>query len=171
MSSLSIFFLVTGVIMIIVGLMAFDWVDSLGSQNPIAGLVLWFLAVPLLGFGAISILSSALFKTMSSLATPEEQDQQADRIDETGTKNAQSTTRGGRRFFKWFFIIVQLGVLAFFIKFAIAVDFTILVFILAIAAGALIWRAWKWERNERKIHGTENAVQRHLRADAKRRKH
>ena len=170
-SPASIFFLVTGVIMIIVGLMAFDWAESLGSKNPIAGLVFWIVALPLLALGAISIFSATYLKTMSGLATPEKKDPQADSDDETGTEDAQSATRGGRRFFKWFFVIVQLGVLALFISFAIQNRHPILLLILSIAGGALIWRAWKWERSERRIHGAEDPVQRHLRAQARRRKH
>jgi Flp pilus assembly protein TadB len=145
-------FLVTGIIILIMGLLVLEWVGEQGSQNPVVAAVFFLVALPLLAIGAFSIFSSTYSKTMSSLATPEEKDQRADSNDETGTENAQNTSRGGRRFFKWFFVIVQLGVLALLIKFAIALHLPILLFIFVIAAGALIWRALKWERNERKIH-------------------
>lgn len=108
---------------------------------------------------------------MSGLATEENHGRQADSNDNgKAPEDARSTSRGGRRLVKRFFVIVHLGVLAFFITFAIARHHPVLLIVLSIAVGALLWRTWKWERSERQIHGAEDAVQRHLRAQAKRRK-
>jgi uncharacterized membrane protein len=168
-SPASIFLLVIGIISILVALKVVEWGESLGTSNPLQIVALLGVLV-LLALGVISIFSATYFKTMSSLATPENKDQQADSDDRTGTEDAQSATRGGRRFFKRFLVIVQLGVLAYFIAFAIHDRHPVLLFVLSIAGGALLWRAWKWERSERQIHGAEDPIQRHLRAQAKQRK-
>jgi len=165
-SPASIFFLVIGVIMIILALKVFEWSGSL-DQNPLV-IIAIFGTLGLLALGAICIFTSTYFKTMSGLATEENLDHQVDSNDDgKGAEDARNPSRGGKRLVKRIFVIVHLGVLAFFIA---IVRHPILEFVIIIAGGALIWRAWKWERNERKIHGAEDPVQRHLRAQAKQRK-
>lgn len=169
-SPASIFFLVIGVIMIIMALKVFEWGGSL-DQNPLA-IIAIFGTLGLLALGAISIFTSTYFKTMSGLAIEDNHDQQEDSNDDgKGAEDARTTSRVGKRLVKRFIVIVQLGVLVFFIGGTNPDRHPILLFFLIIAAGALIWRAWKWERSERKIHGAENPVQRHLRAQARRRRH
>ena len=168
-SRASIFFLVIGIIMIIMALKVFEWGESLGTAPAnIIQFVAMLVALLLLALGATGVYFSTYFKTMSGLATEENLYHQVDSNDDgKGAEDARNPSRGGKRLVKRIFVIVHLGVLAFFIA---IVRHPILEFVIIIAGGALIWRAWKWERNERKIHGAEDPVQRHLRAQAKQRK-